>query len=134
MLGVLFVARTGVVSSHEPASSRMGRRGVMKKSVIAFLVLMLLPLAASADKPIMMKIKPHAPGCMTPELLAQFLKAIKDNDQKTGEGLLKAGCVMLSPDIQEVELLNVTNDGLEIKVTKGATSLVMWIPMAYDAD
>jgi hypothetical protein len=104
----------------------------MKKAVIAFLVLMLVPLAAaSADKPIMMKIKPRPPGCATPELLDQFLQAIKDNDEKTGEGLLKAGCIMLTPDILEVELLTAQTDKLEIKVTKGDASLTMWIPLAY---
>lgn len=106
----------------------------MKKIVVASLALLLISTAAWADKPIMMKIKPHPPACMTAELLTQFLKAIKDNDQTTGEALLKAGCIMLTPDIQEVELLTVTNDGLEIKVTKGDTSLTMWIPMQYAAD
>lgn len=106
----------------------------MKKVVVASLALLLISTAAWADKPIMMKIKPHPPACMTPELLDQCLKAIKDNDENTGESLLKAGCIMLTPDVQEVELLTAQTDKLEIKVTKGDAYLTMWIPMAYAVD
>lgn len=104
------------------------------KSIVVAVVLLLVSAAVFADQPIIMKLKPHAPGCMTPELLDQLLKALKDDDKKTGESLLDAGCVVLPDDVVQAELLTVHTDKLEIKVTRNGGSLVMWIPMQYDAD
>lgn len=97
----------------------------MKSKVTLLLILTLLPGLASAAK-----VHNGAPGCMTAELLDQFLQAILSNDQATGENLLKAGCIILNQDI-DATLLETGVDKVHVTVTNDKGSLDMWVPTKY---
>jgi len=97
----------------------------MKTKIALALLLLSLPIAASAAT-----VKNGAPGCMTADLLDLLLSAIIKDDQATGESLLHNGCVIVNRDM-DAEILQVTTDKLEIKVSNGETSLVMWVPIKY---
>jgi hypothetical protein len=93
----------------------------MKTAALAFAILLALPAGASAET-----LKGGLPGCMTPELLDQIMKAILDNDQKTGEGLLQAGCIITRAGIPVTVLDTSVPGKVKVEAHSGDQSLVMW--------
>ena len=94
-------------------------------------ILTCLPLLASAADFPTVTLKKGAPACATQDLLKQFLDAILKDDQATGEGLLKAGCIILDKDIQGT-LRDFSSDGSIVMVrTSTDPSLDMWVPSKY---
>ena len=103
----------------------------MKKSLMLLSLLACLPLLASADGYPTVTVRQGAPACASQDLLKQLLDAILKDDQATGEGLLKAGCIILSKDVQGT-LRDFSSDGSSVMVrTNTDPSLDMWVPSKY---
>ena len=105
----------------------------MKKSLLLLPILACLPLMAAADTDGFptVTVKQGAPACATQDLVKQLLDAILKDDQATGEGLLKAGCIILGKDVQGT-LRDFSSDGNVVMVrTSTDPSLDMWVPSKY---
>ncbi len=103
----------------------------MKRSLVLLAILLSLPLSVAADGFPTVTVKQGAPACATQDLLKQLLDAILKDDQATGEGLLKAGCIILGKDVQGT-LRDFSSDGSSVMVrTNTDPSLDMWVPSKY---